>query len=221
MLGSRGSVVPTFERQIEQGGPVTVTHRDMTRYFMSLSEAVSLIIQAAALTEGGDIFLLDMGQQIRIDDLARRLIRLRGLRPEVDIPIVYTGVQPGEKMHEELIGDGEVQETTSHSHIFRVRSREGGRGRMERGKGRMEVCPFSILRFPFSSYYGYLDESGDAVPFFGSRYLVVAALSVRNPRPIELHNFYFFVLIRAIRGKFLTLTMRNPKEPLSEVREGR
>ncbi len=132
VLGSRGSVVPMFERQIEQGGPVTVTHRDMTRYFMSLSEAVSLIIQAAALTEGGDIFLLDMGQQIRIDDLARRLIRLRGLRPEVDIPIVYTGVRPGEKMHEELVGEGEIREPTSHSHIFRIHPEEGGRGKMER-----------------------------------------------------------------------------------------
>lgn len=121
VLGSRGSVVPTFERQIEQGGPVTVTHPDMTRYFMSVSEAVSLIIQAATLTEGGDLFMLDMGQRIRIDELARRLIRLRGLRPEVDIPIVYTGVRPGEKLHEELLGNGEEREPTPHPHIFRIR----------------------------------------------------------------------------------------------------
>lgn len=112
--------MPTFERQIEQGGPVTVTDPEMTRYFMSVSEAVSLIIQAAALTEGGDIFLLDMGQQIRIEELARRLIRLRGLRPDVDVPIVYIGPRPGEKMHEELVGDGEVKEPTSHPHIFRI-----------------------------------------------------------------------------------------------------
>ncbi len=122
VLGSRGSVVPTFERQIEMGGPVTVTHLDMTRYFMSVSEAISLVIQAATLTEGGDIFLLDMGQQICIDELARRLIRLRGLRPDVDIPIVYIGPLPGEKMHEELLGDGEERETTPHPHIFRVHS---------------------------------------------------------------------------------------------------
>ena len=122
VLGSRGSVVPTFERQIEMGGPVTVTHLDMTRYFMSVSEAISLVIQAATLTEGGDIFLLDMGQQICIDELARRLIRLRGLRPDVDIPIVYTGPRLGEKMHEELLGDGEERETTPHPHIFRVHS---------------------------------------------------------------------------------------------------
>ena len=133
VLGSRGSVVPMFERQIEQGGPVTVTHPEMTRYFMSLSEAVSLVIQAATLTEGGDIFLLDMGQQIRIDGLAHRLIRLRGLRPGVDISIVYTDPRPGEKMHEELVGEGEIQETTSHPHIFRIRLEEGGGWRIERG----------------------------------------------------------------------------------------
>ncbi len=122
VLGSRGSVVPTFERQIDQGGPVTVTHPQMTRYFMSIPEAVSLIIQAAALTEGGDIFMLDMGQRINIDGLARRLIRLRGLRPEIDIPIIYTGVRPGEKMHEELLGEGEERHPTSHPKIFRLRT---------------------------------------------------------------------------------------------------
>jgi FlaA1/EpsC-like NDP-sugar epimerase len=122
VLGSRGSVVPTFERQIEQGGPVTVTHREMARYFMGVSEAASLIIQAAALTEGGDIFMLDMGQCIRIDDLARRLIRLRGLRPDVDISIVYTGIRPGEKLHEELLSDGEERCPTAHPHIFRIRN---------------------------------------------------------------------------------------------------
>ena len=122
VLGSRGSVVPLFERQITQGGPVTITHPHMTRYFMSISEAVRLIIQAAALTQGGDIFLLDMGQQIRIEDLARRLIRLRGLRPDIDIPIVYVGPRPGEKMSEELLDDSEVYEPTSHPRIFRVKS---------------------------------------------------------------------------------------------------
>jgi FlaA1/EpsC-like NDP-sugar epimerase len=123
VLGSRGSVVPLFERQIARGGPVTITHPEMTRYFMSTSEAVSLIIQAAALTEGGDIFLLDMGQQIRIEDLARRLIRLRGLRPGIDIPIVYIGSRSGEKVSEELLNDGEICEATSHPHIFRVNSK--------------------------------------------------------------------------------------------------
>lgn len=120
VLGSRGSVVPTFERQIDHNGPVTVTHPDMTRYMMSISEAVSLIIQAATLTRGHDIFMLDMGQPIRIDDLARRLVRLRGLRPDVDVPIVYTGPRPGEKMHEELLGADERREPTAHPRIFRI-----------------------------------------------------------------------------------------------------
>lgn len=123
VLGSRGSVVPTFERQIDQGGPVTVTHPEMTRYFMSIPEAVSLIIQAAAQTTGSDIYMLNMGQRISIDTLARRLIRLRGLRPDVDIPIVYTGVRPGEKMHEELLGSGEAREATAHPNIFRILER--------------------------------------------------------------------------------------------------
>lgn len=120
VLGSRGSVVPLFERQIDAGGPVTVTHPDMTRYFMSVSEAVSLVIQAAALTRGGDIFMLDMGRHVRIDDLARRLIRLRGLRPDTDIPIVYTGPRPGEKLHEELLGDNEERQPVEHPRIWRI-----------------------------------------------------------------------------------------------------
>jgi FlaA1/EpsC-like NDP-sugar epimerase len=122
VLGSRGSVVPTFVRQIEQGGPMTITHPDMTRFFISISEAVSLVIQAATMTEGGDIFMLDMGQPIRIEDLAHKMIRLRGLRPGQDIPIIYSGVRPGEKLHEELISDDEAQLPTVHPKLFRIRS---------------------------------------------------------------------------------------------------
>jgi FlaA1/EpsC-like NDP-sugar epimerase len=122
VLGSRGSVAPTFARQIDQGGPVTITHPEMTRYFISLSEAVSLIIQAAALTEGGDIFMLDMGQAIRIEDLAHKMIRLRGLRPGEDIPIVYSGTRPGEKLHEELVASDEQKLPTDHPRILRIRS---------------------------------------------------------------------------------------------------
>jgi FlaA1/EpsC-like NDP-sugar epimerase len=122
VLGSRGSVVPAFKKQIEMGGPVTITHPEMTRYFMSMPEAASLIIQAAAITSGGDLFMLDMGQQIKIEELAFRLIRLRGLRPGVDIPIKYVGIRPGEKLHEDLIGDGEERHLTSHPAIFRVQS---------------------------------------------------------------------------------------------------
>jgi FlaA1/EpsC-like NDP-sugar epimerase len=120
VLGSRGSVVPTFEKQIEMGGPVTITHPEMTRYFMSITEAVSLVIQAATMTEGGDLFTLDMGQQIRIEELARRLIRLRGLRPGIDVPIEYIGIRPGEKLHEQLIAEGEEPQSTHHPHVFRI-----------------------------------------------------------------------------------------------------
>lgn len=120
VLGSRGSVVPTFIRQIEQGGPITITDPNMSRYFMSIAEAVSLVIQAATLTQGNDLFMLDMGQEIRIVDLAHKLIRLRGLRPGHDIELVYTGIRPGEKLHEELTMSTEVQEATSHAKIFRV-----------------------------------------------------------------------------------------------------
>lgn len=123
VLRSRGSVVPIFERQIERGGPVTITDPNMTRYFMSVSEAASLVIQAAALSEPGAIFMLDMGQRISIEGLARRLMRLRGLRPDIDVKIEYIGIRPGEKIHEELVGDDEEWSATSHPHVFRVRSR--------------------------------------------------------------------------------------------------
>src|SRR5262249_30955166 len=121
VLASRGSVVPAFEQQISAGGPVMVTHPEMTRYFLSIKEAVRLIIQAATFTQNRDIFMLHMGERIKIDDLARRLIRLRGARPDIDIPIVYTGIRPGEKLHEVLVGPMETQTETQHPRIFRIR----------------------------------------------------------------------------------------------------
>jgi FlaA1/EpsC-like NDP-sugar epimerase len=126
VLGSRGSVVPTFARQIDLGGPVTVTHPDTTRYFMDISEAAGLIIQAAGFTRGDDIFMLEMGERIRVDDLARKMIRLRGLRPDIDIAIVYTGMRPGEKLHEELVFAEEDRELTAHPLVYRVRSSASG-----------------------------------------------------------------------------------------------
>ncbi|MDX2162253.1 MAG: nucleoside-diphosphate sugar epimerase/dehydratase [bacterium] len=120
VLGSRGSVVPTFNAQIENGGPVTVTHPEMTRYFMSIPEAVNLIIHAACLTGRDDIFILKMGEVVRVVELAERMIRLRGLRPYVDIPIEFTGIRPGEKMHEELWDPSENPTDTLHPHIIKL-----------------------------------------------------------------------------------------------------
>ena len=118
VLGSAGSVIPIFRRQIQNGGPITVTHPDMTRYFMTIPEAVQLVMQAAALSRGGETFILDMGQPVRIIDLAHDLIRLSGLEPDKDIEVRFTGVRPGEKLFEELSTVGEGIERTAHPKIF-------------------------------------------------------------------------------------------------------
>ena len=118
VLGSRGSVVLTFKRQIAAGGPVTVTHPDVKRYFMTIPEAVQLVLQASVLGNGGEVFLLDMGEPVRIVDLAEDLIRLSGLEVGRDIEIEYTGMRPGEKLFEELFTSGEDYERTEHQKIF-------------------------------------------------------------------------------------------------------
>ncbi|MFH1148742.1 MAG: nucleoside-diphosphate sugar epimerase/dehydratase [Pseudomonadota bacterium] len=122
VVGSSGSVIPLFKKQIEQGGPVTVTHPDVTRYFMTIPEAVQLILQAGAMGAGGEVFILDMGVPVKIADMARDLIRLSGLEPDRDVEIRYIGLRPGEKLHEELVVVGEEIAATEHEKILMLRN---------------------------------------------------------------------------------------------------
>jgi FlaA1/EpsC-like NDP-sugar epimerase len=140
VLGSAGSVVPIFSEQIQRGGPVTVTHPDMRRYFMTIPEACQLVLQAGAMGRGGEIFVLDMGEPVKIVDLARDLIALSGLREKDDIDIVFTGVRPGEKLFEELATQGEGVDKTRHPKIFVGKLQRVPRAEVERHLAELRSC---------------------------------------------------------------------------------
>ena len=135
VLGSSGSVIPLFRKQIHAGGPVTVTHPEMTRYFMMIPEACQLILQAGAMGEGGEIFILEMGTPVKIADMARDMIRLSGKVPDQDVQIVYTGMRPGEKLYEELITQGEGIVATAHEKILVLKRDDRGQAPAELDRG--------------------------------------------------------------------------------------
>jgi FlaA1/EpsC-like NDP-sugar epimerase len=145
VLGSSGSVVPLFRQQIRDGGPITLTHPDITRYFMTIPEAAQLVIQAGAMTTGGDVFVLDMGQSVRIIDLARRMIELSGLspkdesNPDGDIDIQITGLRPGEKLFEELL-IGDNPQATAHPRIMKAHEQFISWSELQASLGQMQAA---------------------------------------------------------------------------------
>jgi FlaA1/EpsC-like NDP-sugar epimerase len=140
VLGSHGSVIPMFKRQIAEGGPITVTHPDITRYFMTIPEASRLVVQAGGMAKGGEIFILDMGEQVKIVDLARKMIRLSGLMPDVDIKIEFVGLRPGEKLYEELLMDCEKTLSTSVKNIMISTGEEDSQADVLEKLARLRAC---------------------------------------------------------------------------------
>jgi FlaA1/EpsC-like NDP-sugar epimerase len=139
VLGSNGSVLKIFKKQIEQGGPVTVTDPEITRYFMTIPEAVSLVLQAGSMGKGGEIFVFDMGEKVKIADLAKKMIRLSGYKLGVDMEVVYTGLRPGEKLYEEVLSDAETTLPTRHPKILIAKVKENQFEEVQQWMGPVEI----------------------------------------------------------------------------------
>jgi len=167
VLGSDGSVIPLFKKQIAEGGPVTVTHPEVTRYFMTIKEAVQLVLQAGSMGAGGEVFLLDMGQPIKILDLAKNLIELSGFRPDTDIEIVFTGLRPGEKLYEELHYVGEEWLDTAHEKILKFRNGGVSGGAVLR---RLNLIEHDLLNSPSPAMDQTVRQTlVDLIPEFGGK----------------------------------------------------
>jgi FlaA1/EpsC-like NDP-sugar epimerase len=182
VLGSEGSVVPLFRRQIAEGGPVTVTHPDVVRYFMTIEEAVGLVLQAGIMGRGDELFHLDMGRPVKVTELAEKLIQLSGFKPHEDIEIRFTGLRPGEKMHEELLAAGEGVEPTSHACIFVVRRAQPDRALLA---ARIDdlVAAASLGRDPLVRAVKALVPEYEPANDEFRRALSEDAVPVRTPRP--------------------------------------
>lgn len=164
VLGSRGSVVPIFRKQILRGGPITVTHPDMIRYFMTVPEAAQLVIQAGSMGSGNEIFVLDMGEPVKIVDLAKDLIKLSGLNPETDIDIEFVGIRPGEKLHEELFTERESLDATKNERIFLAKAEEVDKKLLETQLSNLFQSAGSLDR------EGVLRTLGEIVPTYEKRW---------------------------------------------------
>jgi FlaA1/EpsC-like NDP-sugar epimerase len=202
VLGSNGSVLPIFQQQIAEGGPVTITHADVTRYFMTIPEAVQLVLQASTMGKGGEIFVLDMGEPVRIQDLARNLIRLSGLQPEVDINLVYTGLRPGEKLYEELCLAAEDTKPTSHE---KIRVLDGGAQDFRQVRGWVdELSALAMAK----NIGGVIAKLQDIVPEYRPSEGLMAQCDV------DRHDF---ALRRGMERAYLVTTIHDQSPPQAQA----
>jgi FlaA1/EpsC-like NDP-sugar epimerase len=202
VLGSNGSVLPIFQQQIAEGGPVTITHADITRYFMTIPEAVQLVLQASTMGKGGEIFVLDMGEPVRIQDLAINLIRLSGLQPEIDINLVYTGLRPGEKLYEELCLATEDTKPTSHE---KIRVFDGGFRDFGQVRGWVDELSALVMA---KNVGGLVEKLRDIVSEYKPSDVLLAQCDV------DRHDF---ALRRGMERAYLVTPIREQAPPQARV----